>query len=833
MSPRLPLWLAISVLATPALAAEIFLPGRQHIGDGQDAAFVPADPVRRAEMQAHPMHFELSQPVTVTAVRVEAANDLDGRFQVFIDDMTTPVAGTLAGDTYVFDTPRSLGAGTHRLWPDGGCTPTGFALPCLMGENDFGFDGLTLIASGITAARSDHRRRHLGVLIDLDNDYSAGFYPDAPDGTSASIGFTLEIPRLLSEIRFYRLRDVSGVPAAAARVAVDGIAVGTLSAGGDPFIVPAGLLLGAGAHTLTVSPGVLADDISWDDTVLIFANDPATTPGAFNAVDPGESPASGPLRTRIAGTAFAVDLVALQSGLPFPAYTGTVLVSVVDASNPAAGCDGWPVMEVLGSTSFAAGDSGRKTFLATHFGLLREARLRVEDPARGIASCSTDTFAIRPDRFENFSATHGDERTAGLAETLSAGGYTPTSLPRHRAGQPFTLNALAVLGSGVAAVEYAGSPTVRALGSVLGTYTGAVSIDSWTTSAGALRSDTARYDEVGALTIQLVDTAFAATDADDTPQAQREIASTPIALGRFVPDHFALEPESAPTAPALLAGCGGFTYAGQPLRFSPSPPRLAIKAVTAAGTVTRNYDGALYHLPASLPATEFPAAAGTVLRLAPPTPDNTLSNLGGGVARFELRFDRLTFARADPVPPFDADIALRPGPLAEPDGVTLEPAQYGDVTPGGGIAVIGAGVNPREIRWGRLAVDSVHGSERLPLDVPLRAEYWTAGGGFADNTADSCTQLPAATVPVNTGPMAGTVQSYADTLLLGRTALTLAAPNAPGQVWITPDLAAAGLPWLGIDADADGSWDDSPRGIATFGLSRNNQKRIYQREVVR
>jgi hypothetical protein len=122
--------------------------------------------------------------------------------------------------------------------------------------------------------------------------------------------------------------------------------------------------------------------------------------------------------------------------------------------------------------------------------------------------------------------------------------------------------------------------------------------------------------------------------------------------------------------------------------------------------------------------------------------------------------------------------------------------------------------------------------------VPVRAEYWSgASGGFERNTADNCTPLALGDIGLS-GSVAGPPDPPADTvpalgpLSNGLWTLSLSAPGAPGFADITASLAAT-LSWLQTDdADADADYDDDPVARATFGLSNDRDRRIYQREVV-
>jgi hypothetical protein len=854
---RLPALLLL-LCAAPALA-DVTLAGAQHLGDDEDPGLDPRDPVTRLQMQANPTHFHLSQATLITAVRLNGPDDLDDQLQVFIDDMSTPLAGTLSGScdtaatgacTYTLTAPLPLAPGVHTIWPDGGCSLGDFPIPCAVDENDFSFASLTLVAAQTTASRNFNRRQHLGDNNEADNNYD-GLYPDRRDGSSLTLTFTLEISRVLSELRFYQLRDVAAAPLAFASVLVDGVPVGNLTANGNPFLMSASQLLAAGAHTLTVTAGaesgVDLDEVSWDDLLMLLGNNPAITPGLFNAVDTNGDAATGAIMTKQAGVAFNLDLVAVTAGVPFIGYAGDVTVELLDASNAAAACATWPAVRNLGTVTFAAADNGRKPIVVSYDGALPDARIRIYEPVLGITSCSFDNFAIRPATFGNLQASHGDSRTAGTAELLASGGITAGTTPVHRAGRPFTLQATALNGAGVAATGYAGSPTVAAVASVLGTQTGSATASGWTASAGTVRSDSASYDEAGAARLQIVDTDFAAVDADDTPDLDRFIGPAAFEVGRFIPDRFTF----AQTTPALfVAGCGSFTYVGQPFAFF-AVPEARITAVAMDGSPTRNYsDAALNKIPLhaagnALPVSTYAAVAGTFDTSGIPDPDNTFVSEGNGRFRFTLipRPGGYQFTRGAPSAPFDADVTITLA-IAEPDGVTFDAAnagRFGTPAPDAGIPFQN-GATFNQLRFGRLVVDNAHGSERLPLSVPLRAEYWeTVAGtaGFVRNLADNCTSLLAGQVTL-AGAMAGPPDPPADTsvtavsapLVNGLGSLTLAAPNDSGQATVTAVIAAA-LPWLQTDDnDADTTYDDNPSGLAAFGVFRNDDRRIYLREVV-
>lgn len=849
---RAPLLLLAMLLAAPA-RADIVLSGSQHIGDGEAAAYVPRDPVTRSQMQANPTHFFLSQSATVTAVQLTNEVDLDDRLQVFIDDMANALAGTRSGScsdggtcTYTLDTPIVLGAGDHTIWPDGGCTSgTTYATPCGggAGENDFSFDSIVLVSSQTTTAGGDHRRRHLGETADSDNDYGGRWYPDAADGSSVSVPFTADITRLVSEVRFWNLRDVSATALTHATVAIDGVPVGTLTADGNPARLYPGTLAVAGMHTLTVTVGqgtlTDADDISWDDIEIILVNNPATTPGAFNVVDAGADAATGRLSTRTAGLATTVDLVALSGGSQLTTYTGAHnTIELLDASNTTgvttggSNCDaGWVSVATLGTdVPFTAAEGGRHAFAFTYADALSSARIKVTDTDLAVTGCSSDAFAIKPDHYD-VTVTHGDWTSAGTAESLAGSGFTATSLPIHKAGQPFTLVAIAKNAAGATtasyvptSVTYDQASSVATLGSIAGS--GSLGTLAWSNGVGT--TTTATYKEVGAVRFALADTTFADVDAADTAPASRTVGPSSIEIGRFVPDHFKLtETTAAQFAPACTAN-GGFTYVGQPFAFA-TTPGVTLTAVAADGTVTANYDGALYKLTVASQST-YSVTNGALVTASP---DNSSVNSGGGVTTYTIipPAGGFSFTRAPaPVVPFSADIRITPV-IAEGDDVTGVLGHVGESGLDGVIPFVIGGVesaNARRMRYGRLVIDNAHGSERLPLKVPMRAEYFeTVAGstGFVRNLLDSCTSV-AGQVEVTPGVPGSTSLSGLGTLSQGQLVPELSAPDFTEQVLLEAQISGS-MPWLLTGA----SYAAHPTATATFGLFRNEERRIYQREV--
>lgn len=839
-------------LGGPA-SADIRLEGNQHIGDNQSSTFIPADPVNRQRMLAYPTRFHLSQPTTITAVRLENAISLDGQIEaIWIDGIA--LAGTLSGSTFNLSSAITLSSGIHTIFPDPGChDASNVRTECPLGEeNDIGFSAMTLVSAQTSTSIMLSQRRTIGDDNDQNDDYEANptevnaWYPDTPEGLSTTIPFTLSQPRVLSEVRVYRLREVNVVSGA---VTVDGTSIGTFPANlgtmTDPLVLEPGLALAAGNHALTITSGAIdasnRDTFSWDDIILVFGSPVSGQLGNFNAVNSGANAVTGRLTTRRAGVSSTVDLVALEpsSGSINALYLGTVTVQLLDAADDsgaldASGCrSSWSVAQTLGTTTFGALDLGRRAYTFSYGNVLRKARIRVVGAAS--SGCSTDAFAIRPDSLA-VTVSHANASTAGTSSVLNEGSSGGSNT--HRAGQPFTIQVRGRNAATSTTSNYDGTVELRVASTGVGAVPGTLSTQSWTASAGTLRTDNARYTEAGTFTLGVRDAEFAIVDAADTPAADRVISSSVI-VGRFTPDHFRLLSRNTP---ALAAACGTFTYIGQPFGFS-ILPLAEIEAVSASGSRVLNYTGNLFKLGSQVgassanalnPLSGNPVVLDTTLIT---TNDTRVTALTQGRARISFgnaattgSSVQVSVPRATPEPAFDLEVQLQAGAIVDSDGVsyadpTVLPLVFGDASAGNGIAFA---VGTRSQRFGQFFVRNGYGSELLPLDLPYGAETFVSlDQGFQQELADSCSAVSATALSGDLA--ANTSVSSIGTLLLGQGAIQLAAPNplATGNVTLT----IGGPSWLGTDADGNGIYDEPASGQASFGLYRQAEDQIYQRET--
>ncbi len=607
---------------------------------------------------------------------------------------------------------------------------------------------------------------------------------------------------------------------------------------------------------------------------------PPTNPGRFNAFDSGTvaGAIAGNLQTRVAGVALSFDIVAIDPALTgiLTTFTGTVLVELLDASdntgamNATTNCRaswGTVIATVSPNPAFIAGDNGRRTVSVTVPNVYREVRVRVTYPAAGpatAAGCSTDNFAIRPASF-SVAASDSDWSTAGTARTLNNVGAAGGAV--HKAGQPFTVR---VTPSPASATNYNGDPTVSG-GAVacslpapcsngaltLGTFTNPIA------NNGLRESTTATYNEVGAFNVTLIDQTFASVDSDDTPAtcAGYHIcqSAAPLAVGRFVPDHFTFSVPGGTPAPQFrtfdTAACArSFTYIGQPFGYATAPTASveARAAPSVGGNITTNYRGALFKLAA---ADLIQTYSNTPVKpMTPALLAASLSAIGNGTATFTANAgDKVAFDRnpASASVPFSANIAL--SWEAEDDAenganqgiiTTPTPYQFSSIA-------FDAGA---EFRYGRLRLANANGSQLVAMPLLMEAQYANAAGIFVTNNADNCTSIGNNNVQMTfSGNLAAcetAITGAPATLSGGRRTLVLPAPGTgnDGAATLTVNLGAAASGTTCIAAGGgtvpaaganrlylQGNWtgsafDDNPTARATFGTFRGAGEVIFIRE---
>lgn len=542
---------------------------------------------------------------------------------------------------------------------------------------------------------------------------------------------------------------------------------------------------------------------------------------AFDAVEKSAAPKTR-IYTKLAGTAFNVDVLALTGTAVNTTYTGTVAVDLVDAST--TNCPTGTGLTTASNLTFASGDAGRKNVSFTYANAARNVRVRIKQGS-GTPACSFDNFAIRPQQFA---------LTSSMNNTALSG--SPVAV----AGSSFTITADAGVSSG-----YDGTPvidttkvldhngTVIASGTLTGSFgagTGAQAVGSGFqyTDVGNIQFAT---DGVTDTTYTLVDqtTDCVANSTSNTLSGGKygclvgSVASPKF--GRWRPDHFSF-------AGTLTPACasGGFTYEDQ----DGLGVNLVLKAhaqgsgaASASDPVLSRYTTGYPRLAPVTVSGDNGGTAVSVTRLtspAFPTMPNT-ALWSGGV--FTIN-DTYAFAKA--VSPDIFDQFLLKVAVSDPDGATLMGTAASQQT------------NSTRIRDGRLRLVSGQGSDKAPYVMPVEVQYWT-GSSWATNVLDSCTTYASNNVKVSSTGGVPAV-SGVSTVNAGYGSIRLGAPGSPGVASLCLDLgpdtggatcaagASAGaaylqFPWTGGTAQ-------DPTATVNFGAAQPTSRApwgyIYRRE---
>jgi MSHA biogenesis protein MshQ len=550
------------------------------------------------------------------------------------------------------------------------------------------------------------------------------------------------------------------------------------------------------------------------------------TPGSFNAFESSTAAGSitGVIQTKIAGSSFALDLVAvnaLGTGV-YTNFTGTVTVQLLDSSNNTGALvntcrSTWvPIGGTTGSATFAISNGGRVTTNFNAANAYRDARVQITYvPPIGatVVNCSTDNFAIRPSTLAQLAATDATWTTPGLGRALGNGSATGGNV--HKAGQYFTLSAQAQNAVGALTANYSGT-TTAILGCLLPAGCTAANLGTLTftptLTAGVMNTNDGLYSDVGSFTLQLVDTTFAAVDAADSTTAQRYIYSSAVTVGRFVPDHFALSVSANGTQYTYGTGActtRSFTYQGQPVGYK-SLPIVSVIAQNASNGTTANYKNELWKLTGASVSQAYTDAGGNAVSAVTGTATVTSNGNGSGTISPNAG-DTVTWVRSTTAPsaPFTAQAVdtLNVSDTSETSGaITAAPAATIDPVFDAGASMV----------YGRAALTNAFGVETLSLAVPAETQYYT-GSVWITNTADFCTALPGAALAFanwqrnlsacETSVTAGGIVSR------GRTSLVLSAPGSgnSGSVDLTLNLGAA--------ASGNACVGGSSQASSTTGLS--------------
>lgn len=750
-------------------------------------------------------------------------------------------------------------------------------------------DALLTVASGLTLSlAADKGAANYGERVTFTvTAYNATNYPMA--GTQVTIPFPTGLPYYGG----YVPQVTAGTVVCDATSCVWTLPA-TLAAGAAPTLTFQATATGSPGQTMTLTAeqtqgSTLSTKPSSSATVTMASVAVAGFNACHNFSASNCSRTGGRLWTRRAGVVFTTDIVALKAdGTLETAYVGsggtakTLRVDLINVANA-------NTVVATQNVTFPAGDTTGRV-VASWGGLSSaytnlQVRISETTGASPTTSLSNDSFAVRP---------------SGLTITTSASATanSTTSTPAIKAGTPFTVSATATPATG-----YAGTASVDLARLTTGNVQVGKLYTAGTTNVLALTVNgaaaSATYDEVGYFYAQpgaFRDEAFTAIDRNSPPGCDPASTCDCISAGsesntlsdelvgstgrygcfignmsevpfaRFIPHHFAVK--ATPSFTPGHAACS-FTYMDQPFTLS-----AVIEARNAGGNRTVNYHGdyAKGNVSVQLENADngTPIPATRLVR----TDSNTWTN--GSFTMSANRFTR----PGSPDGPYDAlaigvsvtdEVVLgtsRPMLIdRDMDSATTGCTKDTAGTSNGSctaVNVLTTASKASSMRFGRLRLSNMHGSELLPLPIPMRLEYFTGNSGWATNTLDSCTNIDAANValqnyvpPAFSSSMPASnvsipVKSGTQKIFQGEGTIRLARPNpAPTNrssvdvcVDLGPDTASttagvvapvcsaaasANMPWL------QGRWsetkyDDDPVIRATFGVYKSGPI-IYRREM--
>lgn len=584
--------------------------------------------------------------------------------------------------------------------------------------------------------------------------------------------------------------------------------------------------------------------------------------GGFNCLDSAITPyssASARLYTKMAAIPFAFDVVALNaSGATETSYavsggaTKAVTVELVDGSGSTACASRAPISPAVSQTlTFGATDSGRKTSASmTVNKAYADLRCRVTDVTQSpsVVACSSDDFSVRPGGV-----------TLSTVPTMAAP-PSSASVGAIKAGAAFTLRA-ATTSSATDGYSGALAQNVSQLTAQIGSQDstqvagGVVGVLTPTTLvANAMPTSNANYSEVGYLYLAAGayrDAAFTAVDQPgDCVAGSTSVGLSggkygcdignlvAVSLGRFIPDHFAITPTTLSAACPAVTPLTPFSYFGQDGLIT----TFKLTAQNLDNGLTQNYAGAFARFSlanyASHGFSASPLPTGSVMSSSATAPSGSWV-AGEASVTAKHQVSRPT-ALSDEVM-----VTVKSLPV-DSDGVTMS-------------AATAVSSSPTALRYGRLRLQNVYGSERLALSVPLMAQY-RSGGVWVRNMDDGCTSISVSNLNLTnyqgginatnmglghvTGvaafaagmssvslsrpsPTPTTMGSLDLILNLGSSGAPLTCPTATPANPLGSSVSAA-RPYLSSDWCAVTTQDRDPSARATFGIYRSPL--IYRRE---
>jgi hypothetical protein len=468
-------------------------------------------------------------------------------------------------------------------------------------------------------------------------------------------------------------------------------------------------------------------------------------------------------------------------------FTGSVSLSWLDARDDSGAAIGngscrasWPSLGTAGTASFS--NSARVTVSVTPPASgTRSMRLMMSytQGATVVTACSNDNFAALPASL-TLAASDADAATAGntraLANTGGSGGVV------HRAGRPFTVTSQARDATGTLMTGYDGTPALAISGCLLpaGCSPGVLTGSAVAAVAGVMTNSAVSYAEVGAISLQLTDTTYAAVDSADTADAARTFGSAAVDVGRFVPDSLSVAVSTngrfATANAACMASGSGATFIGQGFGWE-TAPQVTLTAKNAAGGTTTLWTGDLMKLQAAAQLPDLDVAAAGTASLSTSFGSLAVTDLGAGQARVAASsLDRFLLdlpagsVQPSVTPAWTWSLAVNDASEA---AVAGNPTLAAAATQGSVPFDLGA-----VFHSARLSLSAAHGDARAGVRSLVQLQRWTAAGWITLTEDRGCVTVQPQHLAVETP--SGVFASSGDCVA----PMTAAATTAGGRAWL-------------------------------------------------
>ncbi len=359
------------------------------------------------------------------------------------------------------------------------------------------------------------------------------------------------------------------------------------------------------------------------------------------------------------------------------------------------------------------------------------------------------------------------------------------------------------------------------------------------------------WNEVGILQLRaaLSDAQYlgfaSSVDVNSKIAVNGNVDSALALVGRFIPDHFTIKDHNVTHRSDLSCSIPGFTYMGEPAELT-----VRLQARNMAKAVTENYIGDFAKLNSwtSDPLSDeinvavVDAVANT--NLTPRFAVSDGASFDWNSERGKLSANFVINRAAAPDGSLLTAFAINP---IDDDGVGMLTESL-NIDVNGDSSEDHARLtkvdDSEQFRFGRIRINNAFGPETRELPVTMSVEYFEAGKGWKIANDDSCTRLLNSELVVDDGgdfdaTVGGGTSTAEPGFVIpggfafnkGDAGLKFSAPGSGNVGEFDLGTSLANYPWLQFDWNGDGSYNNDPIGVITFGQYRGNDHIIYWREV--